>query len=130
MSRERADAFAASLDIDLDVGICLACLSFVSFAVDGGDPADIAREVRRMTPDLWHDGLAGPVLAAAREARDRGVPDAEAALAELQRRGGTSSVARAIVLRLGKQLCARMHAESRVRVAARTRLHLAPPELN
>jgi hypothetical protein len=118
------------LDLDLDSGICHACLSFVSFALDKGDPREIARELRRMTPELWADGLAEPALSAVRRACEIGVPDAEAALADLERRGGRSSVARAIVRRLAEELSRRAHTTMRLETAARDRLHLAPPELN
>jgi hypothetical protein len=43
------DTLAAALDVDLNVGVCFACLSFVSLAIDHGDAAEIAREVRRMS---------------------------------------------------------------------------------
>jgi hypothetical protein len=118
------------LDLDLDVGICHACLSFVSMALDKGDPAEIARELRRMTPDLWHDGLAEPALAAVRRARDAGLPDTEGALADLERHGGRSPVARSIVRRLADELSVRTRTEMRLETLARDRLRLAPPELN
>ena len=105
----RADALVRELDVDLDTGICHACLSFVSFALDDGDPAEIARWLRRMTPDLWADGLSEQALAAVRRACERGVPDASAALADLERKGGRSSVARAIVRRLADELSRRAH---------------------
>lgn len=109
----RADELAAELELDLDCGVCLACLSFVSVALDRGDPVEISRELRQMTPDLWEEGLADPALAAVRRARDRGVPDAEAALAE---RSGRSAVARAIVKRLAGQLVHRARARMRARL--------------
>ena len=103
----RADAFAQELDVDLDAGICHACLSFVSFALDDDDPAEIARWLRRMTPDLWADGLSEQALAAVRRACERGIADAPAALADLERKRGRSSVARAIVRRLAEELSCR-----------------------
>jgi hypothetical protein len=130
LSQARADALATKLEISLDRGICHACLSFVSFALDDGDPRDIAREVRRMTPDLWHDGLAEPALAAVRDACEAGVPDAAAALDDLERNGGRSSVARAIVRRLAEDLSRRTRTEMRLETLARDRLRLPPPELN
>jgi hypothetical protein len=126
----RADALARMLDLDLDTGICHACLSFVSFALDEGDPVEIARQIRRMTPDLWEDGLAEQALAAVQRACESGVPDAEAALADLERRGGRSSVARSIVRRLAQELSRRTRTEMRLETLARDRLRLAPPELN
>ena len=129
-TRPRADAFARQLDLDLDSGVCHACLSFVCFALDTGEPAKISGEVRRMTPDLWADGLAEQALAAVRQACDRGVPDAEAALADLELDGGRSSIARAIVRRLAEELSRRTRLEMRIEALARPRLGLAPPELN
>lgn len=85
LAQPRAAAFAKTLDFDLDAGICHACLSFVSLALDEGDPVEIARQIRRMTPNLWDDGLAEPALAAVRRACEFGVPDAEAALALSQK---------------------------------------------
>jgi len=126
----RADALATMLDLDLDAGICHACLSCVSLALDEGDPLEIARQIRRMTPDLWDDGLAEPALAAVRRACEFGVSDAEAALADLDRHGGRSSVARSIVRRLADELSRRARTEMRFERLARDRLRLAAPELN
>jgi len=126
----RADAVAAALDLDPECGICLACLVIVSCALDRGDPAEIARELRCLTPDLWHDGLAEPALAALRRACERGVPDAPAALADLERNGARSPVARAIVRRLAEDLLRRMRRELYVLALARERLSRASPESN
>ena len=60
----------------------------------------LAPKLRRITRDLWEDGLAEPALAAVRLAAEQGVPDAPEALADLERNGGTSVTARAIVRRL------------------------------
>jgi hypothetical protein len=130
LPQARADALATMLDLDLDAGICHACLSFVSFALDEGDPVEIARQIRHMTPDLWDDGLAEPTLAAVRRACELGVPDAEAALADLNRHRGKSSVARSIVRRLAEELSRRARTEMRLEALARDRLRLATPELN
>lgn len=118
------------LDLDLDVGVCHACLSFVSLALAGGDPRDVARETRRMTPYLWDEGLAEPALAAVRRACELGMAGAETALADLEDRGGRSSVARAIVRRLAEDLHRRASTELRAVRLARDRLRSAPPELN
>lgn len=101
---DRAAAVAERLEIPFD-GICLACLSFVSSAVHTGDERDIRLWVRRMTPDLWHDGLGEIALrylgaAAADDA------EAAAALADLERDGPRSAMARAIVFDLGRRLAA------------------------
>jgi hypothetical protein len=102
-----ADAFARELDLCLDdVPICLACLSFVAFAVDSGDELEIRRWTRKMTPDLWEEGLALPVKQAIERARRGGVPGASDAVADLERSGSHSVIARAIVLRLAEELSA------------------------
>jgi hypothetical protein len=51
----QADAVAAALDLDLG-GVCHACLSFVISALDDGNRAEVAREVRRVTPTLCSRG--------------------------------------------------------------------------
>jgi hypothetical protein len=103
-----ADAVAAALDLDLDdVSICLACLSFVSMAIDKDDERETRHWTITMTPDLWDEGLALPArLAVARAARS-GVAGAAEALDELEQRGPRSRIARAIVRRLGAQLSER-----------------------
>jgi hypothetical protein len=112
-SIERVDAgqargIASELDLDLDdIGICLACLSFVSMAIDHGDEREIRGELIRMTPDLWAEGLALPARLALQRARKQGVAGAEAALADIEKRGGRSLVAQAIVYRLAADLSAR-----------------------
>jgi hypothetical protein len=104
LSPDRAAALAERLEIPLD-GICLACLSFVSSAVRGGDERDVSTWVRRMTPDLWHDGLDEIAF---RHVGSAAADDAEAAeaLADLERDGARSGVARAIVLEMGRRLFA------------------------
>jgi hypothetical protein len=129
-SQSRADAFAGRLDVALDSGVCLACLGIVCMAMDGGDPAEIRRELRVMSPDIWMDGLAEPALAAVRAAHGRGDPDAQAALEELEHRGGRSKVAQAIVRHLAEKLRQRVHAELRLEELARPRLRRSPPEWN
>ena len=57
-----------------------------------------------MAPDLWEEGLEQPVRMALRRVRDAGVPDADAAILEVEARGPRSSTVRAIVLRLGRDL--------------------------
>jgi hypothetical protein len=104
LSPVQAAALAERLDIPFD-GICLACLSFVSSAVRAGDERDIRLWVRRMTPDLWHDGLDEIAL---RHVGAAAIDDAEAAeaLADLERDGSRSTMARAIVLCLAQRLAA------------------------
>jgi len=130
LSRARLDALVAQLDLDLDRGICWACLSFVSFALDRGDAREVAGQLRQMTPDIWSDGLDEQAFAAVRDACDRGLPDAEAALADLERHGGRSLTARASVRWLAAELSRRSRRELSLEALARDRLPLAPPELN
>jgi hypothetical protein len=129
LTRAQANAFATEVNLDLD-GICLACLSIVSFAIDGGDPREIAGALRRMTPDLWDDGLAEQALVAAIRARDAGAVHGEKAVACLEQHAGQSSVARAMVRRLAEELTRRPQTEIALESRARGRLPLAPPELN
>jgi hypothetical protein len=104
----QAKGIASQLDLDLDdIPICLACLSFVSMAIDGGDERDVRGQLNRITPDLWAEGLAQPARLALGRARERGVAGAEAALADLEKRGGRSLTAQAIVYRLAADLSAR-----------------------
>jgi hypothetical protein len=104
LSPVRAAALAERLEVPFD-GICLACLSFVSSAVHTGDERDIRGWVQRMTPDLWHDGLDEIAL---RYVGAAAIDDVEAAeaLADLERDGPRSTMARAIVLDLGRRLAA------------------------
>jgi hypothetical protein len=123
--------FASGLDLDVSrTGICYACLSFVSFPLDAGDEREARSWARRMTPYIWEEGLAEHALAAVRNARDAGVPGADACLADLEQRGGFSVVARAIVLRLAADLAERTRTEMQLEDAARGRLALSPPEWN
>jgi hypothetical protein len=104
----QAKGIASQLDLDLDdIPICLACLSFVSMAIDGGDERDVHGQLNRITPDLWAEGLAQPARLALGRARERGVAGAEAALADVEKRGGRSLTAQAIVYRLAADLSAR-----------------------
>lgn len=107
-----ATALAARLDLDLDsVGICFACLSIVSMTIDSADERSVRREVNRMAPDLWEEGLALPVLAALERARRAGDDDAREGIAEIERLGARSPIVRAIVRILAQELSDRMHAE-------------------
>jgi hypothetical protein len=103
-----ANELAAALDLDIDdLPICLACLSFVSFAIDSGDEREIRRWTNRMTPDLWAEGLALPARLALERAERNGAAGASEALADLRSRGPRSNIARAIVRRLGADLAER-----------------------
>src|SRR5439155_5531352 len=99
-------------------------------SLEGDDAGEIERLVRRMTKDLWHEGLREHALAAVREACVRGLVDADAALADLEERRAAGVTARAIVRRLGFLLLEHIRIEARIREVARGRLRAARPELN
>jgi hypothetical protein len=105
LSNARARDLAARLDVTFD-GVCLACLSLVSAAVRSGDERELSRWVRRMTSDLWSDGVDDIAIRWVRDAVERDDPAAAQALADLEGDGPRSPVARAIVRRLGEELAA------------------------
>jgi hypothetical protein len=108
MTRAAADALAAELDLDVDdLAICHACLSFVSFALDSGDEREVTSWTRRMAPDLWAEGLAGPVRMALRRAHERGAANADEAIRLVDEKGPRNQVVYAIVRRLAADLSAR-----------------------
>src|SRR5207253_2568179 len=81
------------LDLDVDdIPICLACLSFVSSALESGHPREIDRTVAEFAPSLWEEGLAQPVLLAQQRPKRQGMAGAEAALAEVERRGARAPI--------------------------------------
>ncbi len=128
--KARSDRLVEQLELTLD-GVCLACLSFMSFPLGEGAPTPVVEgAVRRLTPDLWADGLDQQAFAALRLAVARGVPDAETGLADLTALGPRSGVARAIVRRLAHQLVEYERQDRRLVAAARPRLVRGPPELN
>jgi hypothetical protein len=126
----RAEALAARLELEPSPCVCTACLVIVSIALDRGDEREIARELRRITLDLWCEGLAPLAADAVERACERGVPNALAGLADLEEKGPRSPVARAIVRRLARELSRQVRLELRLQTRARERLSLAPPELN
>jgi hypothetical protein len=128
---QRARAFVDRLDVDIrDVEICFACLSFVAIPLGDGDEHEALLWARRMTPDLWYEGLEGYALSIVADADARGVAGADAARRELESKRGRSAVARALVLALAADLHQQITTATRVEAAARPRLALAPPELN
>jgi hypothetical protein len=103
-----AEALAEELDLDVDdIGICHACLSFVSMAIDAGNPHKIRGAVQSMTPYLWEEGLALPARMALARADQRGVVNAREGLRDVELNGPRSRTARAIVRRLGADLSAK-----------------------
>jgi hypothetical protein len=107
LSDVRAYSIASSLDVGLD-GVCLLCLSIVSIPLERGDEAEVRRELRAMTPDIWADGLRAKALPAARRAVEAGTEGAAELLADLERNGGKGAAARAIVRRLAAELVQEM----------------------
>ena len=130
MTRKQAEALARQLDLGLDCGICIACLSIVSFALDKDDPQEIAYRLRVMTRDLWDDGLFEPAVKAMQRAHAAKVPDSTEGLADLLLRGGRGNMARAIVLRLAEKLADEGRAVRIVGPNAALGPFPAPPELN
>ena len=104
----RAPAATQLVDqLELDVmtsGICLPCLTFVAFPLDSGDEREARHEARKLTPDLWHEGLELAVLVALETAKRHGVSGASEAIEDVQLRGHRSAVVAAIVWRLAQQL--------------------------
>lgn len=108
ISSKDAAELANRLELDLDdVGICHACLSFVSMPLGWGDEREARRATLAITPDLWEEGLAEPARLALERARAEGLPGAEAGLVDVAERHGRSVMARAIVRRLAADLSAR-----------------------
>jgi hypothetical protein len=103
-----AEQLAAALDLDVfEVGICHACLSFVSLPLDAGDEREAARALRAFTPILWEEGLALPLQAALERARRRGVPGAAAAIVDVERCGPGAPIVSAVVRALAADLTRR-----------------------
>jgi hypothetical protein len=106
-----ARELAAQLDLDLGhIPICYPCLSFVSMAIDNGDQHKIRGATVQFTPDLWEEGLAAPARGAVERAARRGVKNADRALADIDRAGARTPIARAIVQVLAVQLSTRTRA--------------------
>jgi hypothetical protein len=100
---ERLTKFAAELPIDLDApGLCLACLTFVSFELESGDERKIGRAVTQIACGLWDDGLDTTVAAALKRAVRLEVPDADLALRDFEARAFRSTIFRAIIRRLAE----------------------------
>ena len=97
-------------------GVCLPCLTFVAFPLDLGDEREARQEARRLTPELWEDGLELTTVLALETARRDGVEGAGEALDEVNRLGHRSVVAEAIVWRLAELMVEDM----RRRTAARS----------
>lgn len=114
MSATAVQVQELDLDLELDVneiGICHACLSFVSFPLDLGDEPEVRRALRHFAPMLWAEGLALPVQAALHKARRSGVAGAADAIADVEARGPRATIVRAIIRRLAADLNERSRAD-------------------
>jgi hypothetical protein len=111
LDRPRAWELAAKLDLDMhETGICLACLTFVAFPLDQGTEREVQGKTVQFTPILWDEGLEQPARLALQRACERGVKDAERALADVEAAGARTTIARAIVRVLALQMVAEMRA--------------------
>src|SRR2546430_16993975 len=100
-----AHAVAQALDLDIDAsGICRACLASVGFPLDGGDAREVRRALSFFTPLLWDEGLERAAREALERGRQTGIPNAEAALADVRANGSRSRVVKALVIRLAADL--------------------------
>jgi hypothetical protein len=105
MTKERATALAASLDVGLDSpGVCPACLLFVASEIETGNEQRVAGRITSFAPVLWAEGLGDVVRDALGVARERGNDDAAVALDELSGRGARSTIFRAVVRRLAAEI--------------------------
>lgn len=80
-------------------------------ALDSADERAVRRELTRVAPDLWAEGLALPTRAALERARRRGDPDADAAIREVEHIDTGAKIVEALVLRLAQDLRDRAHAQ-------------------
>jgi hypothetical protein len=85
-------------------GVCQACLGMVAMELEFGDDRSVAGTIRMVVPNLWAEGLGGPVEDALHSATRKGVPDAREALRDFEARGPRSDIFRAIVRRLAEDL--------------------------
>jgi hypothetical protein len=112
----RTEQLVDRLELDLlSSGVCLPCLTFVAFPLDLGDERKARREARRMTPDLWADGLEFTTVLALETARRDGVEGAGEALNDVRCFGPRSRVVEAIVWRLAELMVEDMHRRTAAR---------------
>lgn len=105
MKTEHLSELAKALEIGLrSPGLCLPCLLFVVYELDGGDGRTIARTITFIAPTLWEEGFHAPVALALERAVQDGVPDADRALRDFEQRGFRSAIFRAVVLHLAGEL--------------------------
>jgi hypothetical protein len=100
---EHMTNLAAALPVGLhSPGVCLACLTIVSFKLESGDERKIGRAVTEIACGLWDDGLETTVSVALERAVRLEVPDADLALRDLQARAFRSTIFRAVIRRLAE----------------------------
>jgi hypothetical protein len=96
------DDLAKRLSVGLgSPGICLPCLGEVAHELEIGGDGSMERYV---VPSLWAEGLGVTVTAAVARAVAVGLPDAQEARADLEARGPRSTIFRATVRRLAREL--------------------------
>jgi hypothetical protein len=116
--RVTAEQLAEALDLDVyEIGICQACLSFVSFPLDAGDEREVVRAVREFAPILWEEGLALPLQAALERARRRDVAGAADAIADVARNGPMAPIVSAVIRTLASDPHAGRARRSSVKVS-------------
>ena len=99
-----AHALAARLDLRLDrTPVCGACLSFVSMPLGAGKLEEARREARRISRDLWAEGLEAPLRAGLERARASGDAEADEALREVDVAGGKARIVVAVIERLAQE---------------------------
>jgi hypothetical protein len=104
LDERRAEAVAGALGLDLRLlQLCVMCLLGVSSALRQGDPLALRSALRFFTPLLWEEGLEDPLRDALRRAAEAGVPDAAAALDDVDRYGPACRVTKAVVRLLAEQ---------------------------
>jgi hypothetical protein len=111
MTETALSRLARSLEVGLGArGVCTACLGMVALEIDhGADERSIAAAIRMVVPNLWAEGLRGPVEDALHGAVRRGLPAADEALRDFQDRGPRSDIFKAVVRRLAKELSEEVH---------------------
>lgn len=97
---------AAPLDARLSVGlgshgVCYPCLGDVAHELECRDGHRVEQWV---VGTLWIEGLGATVIAAVERAVQLGLPEAEAARADLAARGCRSGIFRGVVRRLARDL--------------------------
>jgi len=102
MDADAAAPLAARLSVGLgSPGVCYPCLGEVAHELECGDGHRVEQWV---VGTLWIEGLGVTVTAAVERAVQLGLPDAEAARADLAARGCRSGIFRAVVRRLAREL--------------------------